>query len=77
MPTQYHSHVRSDQQDEPKGYLVRFDRVVYDALVAAASDTNRSMNSLVNEAVARYLAKPGRGDRSHYQETIRKLGGQT
>lgn len=77
MAAHNHSHTYGNAQS----ITFRIDPPVYQALVNASAATGMSMNSLVNTAIANYLASipmralPKPVYRSNYEETIRKLSG--
>lgn len=78
MPRQYHDSVAATanlrSKGETRSFFARFDMDVWDALEQAELQQQRSKNSLVNEAVARFLAPTSKA-RDTYADVIEKLGG--
>lgn len=75
MPRSYQSKGVASVEEGTTSYLVRFDNAVHAALGEESLRTRRSMNTIVNEAVARYLT-PSSKSRDTYADVIEKLGGR-
>lgn len=58
MSGSYRSMSAPEGGDDPKPMVVRLDPTIKDGLRAYALSANTSMNVVVNEAVAHYLARP-------------------
>jgi hypothetical protein len=65
--------------EKKRQVLLRLDESTYASLANTASSLNMSVNYLANDAIGTFLAQVEEvaDDKSAYEETIKKLGGES